>query len=174
MSIASDKNALEESLAVYRRKLDELPDDLFNQTPPGGGWSYGEVYCHILQANMGSLTAIEKCINGTGQIDNKRLSLLATLVLLTGRFSPVRIKAPAKIAAMVTNIDKEEARNNIIKVKKRLEQLVGAISKSSSFIKIKHPRLGMLNARQWLRFINIHTRHHLKQIERIEKKFGRH
>jgi len=174
MSIASDKNALEESLAVYRRKLDELPDDLFNQTPPGGGWSYGEVYCHILQANMGSLTAIEKCINGTGQIDNKRLSLLATLVLLTGRFSPVRIKTPAKIAAMVTNIDKEEARNNIIKVKKRLEQLVGAISKSSSFIKIKHPRLGMLNARQWLRFINIHTRHHLKQIERIEKKFGSH
>ena len=174
MSIASDKQALEESLAVYRRKLDELPDDLFNQTPPSGGWSYAEVYCHILQANMGSLVAIERCINGTGQIDNKRPGLLATLVFLTGRFPPVRIKAPAKVASMVTKIDKEEARNNIIKVKKRVEQLMGAISKASSFIKVKHPRLGMLNARQWLRFINIHTRHHFRQIERIEKSFGRH
>ncbi|OCX51104.1 hypothetical protein BEL04_20535 [Mucilaginibacter sp. PPCGB 2223] len=174
MSIASDKKALEESLAEYRRKLDELPDDLFNQTPPGGGWSCGEVYCHIMQANMGSLVAIERCINGTGQIDNKRLGLLASLVFLTGRFPPVKIKAPAKFAAMVTNIDKEEARNNIVKVKKRVEQLAGAISKSSSFIKVKHPRLGLLNARQWLRFISIHTRHHLRQLERIEKKFGRH
>ncbi|WP_448702142.1 DinB family protein [Mucilaginibacter sp. AW1-3] len=174
MSIASDKKALEESLAIYRKKLDEIPDEQFNQTPPRGGWSYGEVYCHILQANLGSFTAIEKCINGSGQIDNKNLSLLAWIVFLTGRFPPVKIKAPKKIAAMVTNMDKEEARNNIIKVKKRLEQLVGAISKSSSFIKVKHPRLGLLNAKQWLRFINIHTKHHLKQLERIEKSFRTH
>lgn len=174
MSIASDKTALEESLAIYRKKLDELPDEQFNQTPPGGGWSYGQVYCHILQANLGSFTAIEKCLNGSGQIHNKRLGLLAWLVFLTGRFPPVRLKAPAKIAAQVTNMDKEEARNNLIKVKKRMDQLVGAINKSSSFIKIKHPRLGMLNAKQWLRFVNIHTRHHLKQLERIEKNFRAH
>ena len=174
MSIASDKKALEESLAAYRKKLDEIPDEQFNQTPPGGGWSYGQVYCHILQANLGSFTAIEKCINGTGQIDNKRLGILASLIFLTGRFPPIRIKAPKSIAAMVTNMDKEEARNNIIKVKKRIDQLIGAISKSSSFIKVKHPRLGMLNAKQWLRFINIHTRHHLKQLERINKKFASH
>lgn len=174
MSIASDKKGLEESLAIYRKKLDEIPAEQFNQTPPGGGWSYGELYCHILQADLGSFVAIEKCINGSGEINNKRLSLRAWLIFLTGRFPPVKIKAPKKIAAMVTNMDKEEVRNNLIKVKKRIDQLVGAIGKSSSFIKIKHPRLGLLNARQWLRFINIHTRHHLKQLEWIEKKFGPH
>ncbi len=174
MSIAADKKDLEEALNEYRKQLDQVPDELFNQSPPGGGWSYGEVYCHILQANLGSFTAIEKCINGTGQIDNKGLGMMARAIFLFGRFPPVRLKAPKKIAAMVTNMDKEEARNNIIKVKKRIDQLTGAISKSSSFIKVKHPRLGLLNARQWLRFINIHTRHHLKQLERLNKKFAAH
>jgi hypothetical protein len=172
MSIASDKKELEEGLAEYRKRLDQIPDELFNQTPPGGGWSYGELYCHILQANLGSFTAIERCCNGSGVVDNKRLSILAWLIFLMGRFPPVRIKAPKAIAAMVTNMDKEEARNNIVKVKKRIDQLVGGISKSSSFNKVKHPRLGLLNAKQWLRFINIHTRHHLKQLQRIDKKFA--
>src|ERR1700760_2945347 len=99
MSIASDKKALEESLQQYRKKLDEIPDELFNKTPPGGGWSYGEVYCHILQANLGSFTAIEKCINGTGITDNKSLGLRARIIFFTGRFPPFRIKAPKAIAA---------------------------------------------------------------------------
>ncbi len=171
MSIATDKKSIESALLDYRRKLDEIPDELFNKTPSDGGWSYGEVYSHILQANMGSFTAIEKCSNGTGTIDNKRLSILAWLIFLMGRFPPVKIKAPKEIAAMVTNIDKEEARNLLVKLKKRTDQLASTINKSSSFCKVKHPRLGLLNAKQWFRFINIHTKHHLKQLDRINKQF---
>lgn len=171
MSIASDKESLENALLAYRRKLDEIPDELFNKIPPGGGWSYGEVYSHILQANLGSFTAIEKCINGSGQIDNKPLNWFARLIFLIGRFPPFKIKAPKNMAALVANIDKEEARNLLVRLKKRSDQLVSAINKSSSFSKVKHPRLGLLNARQWFRFINIHTKHHLRQLERIDEQF---
>src|ERR1700712_5213902 len=159
MSIASDKKAIEIALAEYRRRLDTIPDDQFNATPPGGGWSYGEVYSHLLQSNLGSLIAIERCANGTGKIDNKRLGLLAQAVFLLGRF-PIRLKAPEKIAALVNNIGKEEARNLLVKLKAKIEQMMPVINKASTFSKIKHPRLGLLNARQWLRFIDIHTRHH--------------
>jgi hypothetical protein len=170
MSIAKDKKAVEEALAEYRRRLDVIPEEQFNATPPGGGWSYGEVYSHILQANLGSLIAIERCANGTGKIDDKHLGLLAQLVFLMGSF-PFKFKAPEKIAAQVNNIGKEEARNLLVKLKAKIEQMVPVINKSSTFSKIKHPRLGLLNAKQWLRFIDIHTRHHLKQLNRIEKKF---
>jgi len=170
MSIASDKKSLENALAEYRRKLDQIPDDRFNATPPGGGWSYGEVYSHILQANLGSLIAIERCANGTGKIDNKRLGLLAQFIFLIGGF-PFKFKAPEKIADMVNNMGKEEARNLLIKLKTKIDQMAPLALKASTFSKIKHPRLGLLNAKQWLRFIDIHTRHHLKQLNRIEKKF---
>lgn len=170
MSIASDKKAIETALAEYRRRLDVIPDSQFNATPPGGGWSYGEVYSHLLQSNLGSLIAIERCANGTGKLDNKRLGLLAQAVFLFGRF-PIKLKAPEKIAALVNNIGKEEARNLLVKLKAKIEQMVPVINKASSFSKIKHPRFGLLNAKQWLRFIDIHTRHHLRQLNRIEKKF---
>jgi hypothetical protein len=172
MSIAVNKKLVENALAEYRRRIDQIPDNQFNATPPGGGWSYAEVYSHILQANLGSFTAIEKCTNGTAKIDNKGLNWLARLIFLTGRFPPFKIKAPKQIESMVANIGKEEARNLLIKTKTRMEQLLPAINKSSTFSKIKHPRLGLLNAKQWFRFIGVHTRHHLKQLERIDKKFN--
>lgn len=172
MSIASDKKAIETALAEYRRRLDVIPDSQFNIMPPGGGWSYGEVYSHILQANLGSLIAIERCANGTGKIDDKRMGWLAQLIFLFGHF-PFKFKAPEKIAAQVNNIGKEEARNLLVKLKAKIEQMIPVTNKASTFSKIKHPRLGLLNAKQWLRFIDIHTRHHLKQLNRIENKFKR-
>jgi hypothetical protein len=171
MSIAADEKTIENTLLVYRQKLDEIPDDLFNTTPPGGGWSYAEVYSHIMQASIGSLVAVEKCSNGTGKTHTKRLSWLARLILFTGFFPGLRFKAPASIAGMVADISKEDARNLIIKVKKRLDEVVPDVDAASPYCKIKHPRFGMLNATQWLRFIGIHLKHHIRQLKRIDKKF---
>lgn len=67
MSIASDKQSLEKTLAEFRRRIDVIPDNQFNAVPPGGGWTYGEVYSHIMQADLGSFVAIERCANGTGK-----------------------------------------------------------------------------------------------------------
>ncbi|MBW4888595.1 DinB family protein [Mucilaginibacter sp. HMF5004] len=171
MSIAADKKNIENTLLVYRQKLDQIPDDQFNVTPPGGGWSYAEVYSHIMQATVASFIAVEKCSNGTGKTDTKRINWLAWLVLVAGVFPGTKFKAPASIAGMVADISKEDARNLIIKVKKRLDEVIPNISGSSAFCKLKHPRFGMLNAKQWLRFTGIHLTHHIKQLKRIEKKF---
>jgi hypothetical protein len=32
--------------------------------------------------------------------------------------------------------------------------------------------MGNLNAGQWLKFILVHTNHHIKQLNRIDKKFA--
>ena len=173
MSIIADKRSIDNALQLYRQKLDEIPDEQFNATPPGGGWSYAEVYSHIMQATLATMMAVEKCSNGTAQISRKPLSLRARIIFLMGQLPPVKIKAPASIAAVTVNISKEEARNLIIKVKKRVDELVPAVSESSKYYKIKHPRLGMLNAKQWFTFANYHITHHLKQLLRIQKKFGK-
>jgi len=173
MSIQADKKTIENTLLVYRQKLDEIPDDLFNTTPPGGGWSYGEVYSHIMQATLASFMAVDKCSNGTGKTITKPAGWLARFILFLGVFPGIRFKAPASIAGMTANISKEEARNLIIKVKKRLDEIVPPVAASSQYCKIKHPRFGMLNARQWLRFIGIHLGHHIKQLNRISKKFAK-
>lgn len=156
----------------YSNFLESLTEEEFQRSPAIGIWSYAEVYSHIFQSNLGSLVAAEKCINGTAGITSARINWLAALILLVGRFPPGKIKAPERIAAMVKKISKEEARNLIVKFRSRLVQVAPSVIKALPNQKIMHPRLGLLNAAQWFRFIQIHTKHHLMQLERIHAMLG--
>jgi len=174
MNIGETRKDIEEVLDNYRSRLDTIPDDLFDVTPPDGGWSYAEVYSHILQADLGGMMALEKCIRN-GKPTSAGRNLLGLLVLLFGRFPPWKTKVPEKVEARIParKISKEEARNMLIKCRQRINELTPLIRDSSKYCRVKHARLGMLNASQWFRFILIHSKHHLKQLGRVEKKLQR-
>jgi len=94
-------------------------------------------------------------------------------MLLTGSLPPVKLKVPADIAAKMTveKISKEDAKNSLVKCRKRVDTIMPFIKDASPHSKSGNPRMGMLNAEQWLRFMRVHLYHHLKQLSRIEKKF---
>jgi len=70
---------------------------------------------------------------------------------------------------MVKKITPAEAQELMHRFSLRLQELVPQVSQASPNQKAKHPRLGLLHARQWLRFVEIHTKHHQKQLIRIQK-----
>ena len=169
MSHASEHASLLHSVQSYSRFLENVSPEEFEISPFEGVWSYSEVYSHIFQSNLVSLTAAEKCISGIGEQTSGRIHWLAGIILFFGRFPPGKLKAPARIAAMVKKISKEDARNLIQKFESRLQDLVPKIHDARLNQKVKHPRLGLLNAPQWFRFVEIHTLHHEKQLQRISK-----
>ena len=171
MNIGETRKKIEEVLSVFRNRLDTIPDDLFTVTPPGGGWSYAEVYSHILQADLGGMMALETCIKN-GRPTSAGRSTLGLLVFLFDRLPPWKNKVPEKLEARIpaTKISKEEARNMLIKCRQRINELTPLIRDSSKYCRVKHGSLGMLNARQWFKFILMHSEHHLKQLDRVEKK----
>lgn len=171
MKLAGERKAIEAALDAYRAWLDRLPDDLFDVTPPSGGWSFAEVYSHVLQSTLGASIAAEKCARGTAPTTRKGLNLLGRFMMLTNRFPPAKIKAPPVIP--VLKITKEEARNMIIKCRKRIESIAPLLPEAQDHHRISHPRLGMLHAKHWFKFLRVHLQHHLKQLERIEKELGR-
>jgi hypothetical protein len=59
MNIAKEHKAINAALDIYRAQLDSIPDQFFTVTPPGGGWSYAEVYSHILKATLGSSISLK-------------------------------------------------------------------------------------------------------------------
>lgn len=156
----------------YRARLDTIPDELFNVTPPGGGWSYAEVYSHILQATMAASMGLERCAQINRSSNDKGINWLGRMVMLFGGFPPVKIKVPdmvnAKIPAL--KISKEEARNLIIKCRKRVDAIMEHVEKAPQNARVKHPRLGSLNAQQWFKFMRIHLAHHLNQLNGITNK----
>src|ERR1700744_5539959 len=86
--------AINQSLDEYRNRLDVITDEQFTQTPPNGGWSYAEVYSHILQADLGSSIAMERCINGTTEPTSKGLNWFGRLFFIMNRFPPVKTREP--------------------------------------------------------------------------------
>ncbi len=169
MSVKSDKNLILGHLKFYAEFLKTVNEDLFLKTPQQGGWSFSEVYAHILSANLLSVIAVEKCLNKTADIKIRKPDWRVRLVLFFGRFPPVKYKVPAILASSVKKITKEEASNQLIRLVKKVEEIEKGFGKFSADYKVKHPRLGYLDAKSWLRFIYVHTKHHQKQLTRIEK-----
>ncbi len=167
MSVNNHFRSLIKAVEQYEILLQEVSEELFAKSPPEGGWSYSETFSHIFQSNLASLIAVEKCFLKTGILDEKRINWKVWMILFLGRLPPGKFKAPERLASMVKILSKEEAANLIVKFKKRLSELKDKVEKADKYQKIKHPRLGLLNAKQWWRFIEIHTIHHTHQLKRI-------
>jgi hypothetical protein len=174
MKISTQKKAIDDALNDYRDQLDVIPDELFAETPPDGGWSFAEVYSHILQATLASTIAAERCINGTCEPTKKGLTILGRFFFLFKRFPLAKVKTPATEAAKmkVVKITKEEAKNLLMKCHRRVDEITPRIKNAAPRSRYKHSRFGMLNAGQWFSFVLIHLQHHLKQLNRIKREFA--
>ena len=170
MNLNKERKLIDTALDEYRSWLDRIPDTQFTETPPDGGWSYAEVYSHIMKATLGASISLERCTHDNCQPTTKGLTLIGKYTLFTGAFPPVKLKTPKAFTdkTPIEKIDKEEARNLLVKCRKRVDTTFPLVKGSSPHSKNAHPRMGMLNAAQWLRFIRIHLQHHLKQLKRIE------
>ncbi|RXF71607.1 DinB family protein [Arcticibacter tournemirensis] len=152
----------------YQEALKDFSEEEFCRKPESGRWSYAEIYCHIIQVNMRSLLAVEKCIYGKQQQKRDVAPLISRLILYFGQLPPGRIRIPANISAIVKVITKEEAKNDLIKFTGKLNELMPKILKCSPYQRIRHQRLGMLNCNEWIRFIEIYSIYHFKSLQKMK------
>lgn len=168
MSVKSDAQGILASLQFYKEFLKTVNDGLFLKTPKQGVWSYAEVYAHILSTSFLSVIAIEKCLNKTADVKTRKTDWRVRLILFFGRFPPGKYKVPPILEPSVKKISKEEAANELVRLTKKVEGIDRNYSKFNPDYKVKHPRLGYLHAKSWLRFILVHSNHHRKQLTRIK------
>ena len=173
MNVISNKKDLEKTLRFYEQFLKTIDEETFSSTPISGGWSYAEVYSHIINVNYISVIAAEKCLNKVAEIKTRKPDWRVSLILFLGKFPPGKIKAPAAVEESVKKITKEEAANFLVKIYKKLDTLNSQYKNFDCNYKVKHPRLGYLDAKNWLRFMVVHTKHHQNQIIRIERELAR-
>ena len=175
MHIIKEKKAIEAALNDYRRQLETIPDKLFMKTYADEQWSYAEVYSHVLQAVLMASMTLERCAYIPVKPNGPKANLAGRMVMLFGRLPPIKVKVPESVAARIpaTKISKEEAKNLIMKCRKRIDTITELARQCPPDARTKHPRLGMFNAMEWYKFIRIHLEHHLKQLERIKKNLTR-
>lgn len=163
-------SSLKDISANYQHFLREVSEGQFQETPPIGGWSYSEVYSHIFDISILTLKEVDNCIKGEGKI--KSTAFIVKVILFFGSFPPnAKYKVPKALVGRERKITKEAAAAFIQKFLEQLDIVYSQLHLADPALKTRHPRLGYLNASQWFRFMEIHLKHHLKQLKRIEKSF---
>lgn len=172
MGTAKDYKKIQDIVTSYKNQLDQISEETFLLSPPIGGWSYSEVYFHIFDASMLSLTEMTNTISGKGE--RKPTAFIVKVILFFGSLPPgKKYKAPKMLATRLKKVSKTEAAALIDQFLLELDPALKKIENADKTLKTRHPKLGYLNAFQWLRFIGIHLNHHLQQLQRIEESYQR-
>ncbi|MDA8017856.1 MAG: DinB family protein [Thermoanaerobaculia bacterium] len=146
-------------------ELMDDPQTLSKRDDAISRWSVGEQLEHIAKVDGKIFEAIEALLadpsEGTGTPVR-----LARVLLLLGRFPRGRGKSPKALVA--TGIDLGQVRSMLEQRRDswrvfgpRLPEVVASRARAP------HPSLGDFNALQWLRFAQIHIRHHRLIIDDI-------
>lgn len=154
-------------LKEYKIFLESFSEEEFVLTPPSKGWSYSEVFTHIIAANELAILSIYKCARPNSE-PIKKTDWRVKLILFIGSLPPGKYKVPSILADKAIKSPKEVVLKNLDLMMERINGLSDKMKNANKDSKAKHPRLGYLNAFHWSRFIFIHTKHHLKQLKRIQ------
>lgn len=152
-----------------QRELDELDNwahrpDAF--VPAVSGWSIHRQVDHCAVSIREILGVVHQLLDGGGEVGG-RLGPMGTVILLTGWIPRGKAQAPEVVLpAEVVDVG---ALHASIAEARRLVETAHPERGGKRFL---HPALGPMNARQWLRFARIHTRHHVKIVRDIARAQG--
>jgi len=171
MDIASETlfKKLEEQRSLLLKELKIKEDALLKQRPHGGGWNILEVLGHLLQTEKLALSYVNKKMNvvsdipysGTKAIINKlKLRLILSM--------PFRYKAPQNALPPDFRL-LEELENKWNASREELSNILVETGTESRKLLYRHPFAGRMNLLQMMQFFKAHIKHHIKQIDRIQK-----
>ncbi len=151
---------------------EQAEERLTLQSARVSAWSVAQHLDHLAQANRLCADAIARILDSPPSGPEPGLTLAGHAVLLTGRIPRGRGSAPSATVPSTASTSEtrnrlREAHQAVTAIGERLGDLDGAQGR------LGHPALGGFTAFQWLRFIAIHTRHHLKIIKDIQRAESR-
>ncbi|RMH15779.1 MAG: DinB family protein [Acidobacteria bacterium] len=150
------------------RQVDELlelagdPQAIAGRVPAVSGWSVGQHLDHLAKAGLSVVTALERAAAGELEERGGRPTWIGRLVLLTGYIPRGRGKAPERTRP---SAEPQATYEELDQLRQRLAALDGELGRlERSRATVPHPFFGPLRPAQWLRFLDVHHRHHLKII----------
>ncbi len=158
--------ALESCEALAR--VGRLPNGALTYRPTGiSAWSIAEHLDHLALANRAITQGIEGMLAAPDQDEGGDLNLIGRTVLLTGWIPRGKGQAPdftRPRGALPADLRVElaEIQADVAGLEGRLSTVAAARGRRA------HPAFGGLRPLQWLRFVGIHNRHHLKIMRDIQ------
>ncbi len=157
--------------ASWKAALEGTDGDAFSRDPGDGTWALGRICDHVLEAARVFLDQSEALTRGTGT--ERGAGMFAAIMLTIGSMPPGRFKVPdlppalARLGAPQA-MTKDEALQGFVALDARMQALAPAVAAAPKRLRSKHPVAGWFNAPGWMQLSEMHTRHHLRQLKRIQ------
>jgi hypothetical protein len=162
------------ALAALYDAGDEIagwPDGrLFAVAPEVSAWSPAHHLHHVALANAHIFSDLSKAAEAeTPDAPEGRINAMGLKILTLGRIprgrgrAPREVSPPDDLARAGFEAAHARSRSAFEALEPHLDALPGLKAR------MRHPFFGKLNAPQWLRFLLVHTRHHLAIIEDVAK-----
>ena len=176
MKPAQVLDRLDRTLAGWRRRIDAFEDRAFQLRPASDSWCAGQVAHHVALASDYLLDNALACARGEGE--RGRWAALPALMFAVGSFPPIRIRlgeVPPDVEPIrkPDPVDREWARRLLERVEERMRGAADAVAEARPDLRREHFTAGWFNGHQWFQSVEMHARHHLRQLDRLARDAGR-
>ena len=159
---------LQSAIDGWLKELDNYSFEKLLVQPSPGSWSLGQLYVHLIDANNYFIKQIKVCLttneNSAGEAKQEARSMFNN-----NGFPDELLPGPPSNARTTQPINKEYIINGLTQIREEIGRIGVLITYSKSTGKSKHFALGFFTPMEWLRFAEMHMRHHLRQKKRIDE-----
>ncbi len=166
-----------EALAEHRTVIADfaacvraIPADRWLAVPVEGKWSPAEEALHVRQVYEVTLATLAGGPGLRSRVPEWQATLLRNtflpLCLAVGRL-PRGIRAPREVKpdlAMASEPTPASLAAEVVERASRLERIMDAAAARGESTLMRHPYFGMIGGAQAVRFLSLHTRHHLRHL----------
>jgi len=172
MKPAQVLDRLDRTLDEWRRCIDAFGDRSFQLRPATDAWCAGQVVHHVALASDYLLDNALACARGEGE--KGRWAMLPALMFAWGSFPPIRIRlgeVPKDVEPIrqPDPIDREWARRLLDRIHERMQGAAPAVERAAPDLRREHFAAGWFNGHQWFQSVEMHARHHLRQVGRLAR-----
>ncbi len=166
---------IERDMSAIRRLYDEINDVLSMDqavrdlvVPKVSAWTPIEQIAHVSKANRWVLSSLVAILTrGMHFEESGRPTAVGRFVLGTG-FIPRGIGKAPSAAQPDTPVKIDRLRDTIETQMRHLDTIYAERQEAArSRQQFRHPVFGFLTPRQWIRFVHVHTKHHMKIVRDI-------
>jgi hypothetical protein len=173
MNTRESLSQLDTTIGYYLEQLQGVSEEQLTRQPAEDKWSIGQLYVHLIQATQFmSLRNIGLCQEGNSEsiTVGGMKSDTGVGVFQLGRFPDIKIHVPPspQYSPMQPN-NKEELAQGLHKIVERMKAVEPTLAGIPPEHSAPHPNLGDLNATEWFSMVEMHFRHHLKQLGSLQQ-----
>ncbi|RPK31354.1 hypothetical protein EDO6_01981 [Paenibacillus xylanexedens] len=163
-----------DSLAIieqYKRRLAGYTIDQLQYKSKEDVWSVGQMYIHVIDVAEEYINHIQTCTMATQEKHGGKTEA-GTKAFNEKVWPDVRVKLEEPVNRTRNPDSKEEIIAGLEQVIKKLKYWEEHVHGTNQACKVCHGWFGWLNACEWFEMIGMHSRHHLRQLAKLEQRLA--